>query len=138
MKEPTAETADSKRATPLDSYLTYKFSGIDLTDSIATRPVCSKCDGVGEENDRLLFDEGEAVYACALWEDCLGWDLFGVYHTDHEISEIAAPDPPQPVAILQGDIRRTENEVYDESRPAAYTLTKLSVVSVNYPGTLGY
>lgn len=138
MKDPKSGPAQPKMTSPLESYLTYKLSGVDLADNPSTKPICSLCDIEGESEENLLIETGEYVYVCASWQECVGWNLFGIYHTSHDKSELVGSNTPRPVALLEGELEKTENRTYDESHPDSYTLMNLSLVHVSYPGALDY
>jgi hypothetical protein len=122
-------------STPLQSYLSSKLSGIDVTES--TRPVCRLCECQGRADETLLIGGGEAVYACAWWKAVTGWDLFGIYHADHSVSDIVERDPPRPTAVLRGVIEQTDYETTPQRITETYTLTDVSLDSVRYPVSLG-
>lgn len=138
MKEPKSGPAQPKMTSPLESYLTYKLSGVDLADDTSTRPMCSLCDIKGESENNLLIETGEPVYVCASWREYVGWKLFGIYHRSHDVSDISDSDTPRPVALVEGELEKTENRTYDESPPDSCTLRNLSLVDVSYPGALDY
>jgi hypothetical protein len=127
---------DYGNTTPLDSHLRSKLSGINVTADGASKPVCTRCESVGESADALVIDAGEPIYASAAWTSGSGWDLFGVYHAEHGVSGIADSNPHKPVAVLRGRLQRTGVDTNGADSTAPYRLANLAVVEINYPSTL--
>lgn len=123
-------------STPLQSYLSYKLSGKDITDEQFKRPVCRLCENLGSSDETLLISDGDGVYACVWWKALAGWDLFGIYHADHSVSDIVDSDPPRPTAVLRGVIEKTDYDTHPHHTAETYTLTDLALDSVRYPGSL--
>ena len=121
---------------PIDSYLRYELSGVDITDSASKEPVCKRCDDLGESDEKLRMRAGETALACANWEALSGWELFGVYHEDHSVSGITDSDPPRPTAVLRGTIERTGYGTNGKATDT-YTLVDLTVVEFSFPHALG-
>lgn len=125
-------------STPLNSYLIYKLSGMKITDNVLSRPVCNLCENRGKSDEEMLVSERDPVYACAWWKEWSGWELFGVYHNSHNVSDIVDGSPPRPTAILEGIIEKTNYKNNPELRADAYTLTDLSFVQISNPSSLNH
>jgi len=125
-------------STPLQSYLTYKLAGVKITEDLLNRPTCKLCENRGEPDEEMVVNENDSVYACAWWKEWSGWELFGVYHVTHSLTDIVEGNPPRPTAILKGVVEKTNYKRSPKVEADAYTLADLSLVQVSYPGSLDH
>jgi hypothetical protein len=120
---------------PRDLDLIFTLSDVDLTYDASRSPVCTRCDNLGESGDELAIEDGDSVFACACWQEVAGWELFGVYHDEHDVSDIVASNPCKPTALLRGRLEHTGRES-NGTHTDTYRLVDLSFVAVEYPNAL--
>lgn len=129
-----SERTGRNKTAPLDSQLRYELSGVSIAESGSDEPICKQCDNLGAPGNELLIEAGESIYVSAYWKERSGWKLFGIYHDTHDISDLENTDPPCPVAILRGRLKKTGRGGDDD----AYTLVNLALEEVTYPEGLCY